>query len=72
LETQAQLALRNKFAFFNLFASMGGQGSIISWANHHPAWAIKDYVHPTEDGSQVIGAMLYKAIQYEYKKLPIQ
>lgn len=72
LETQAQLALRNKFAFFNLFASMGGQGSIISWANHHPAWAIKDYVHPTEDGSQVIGAMLYKAIQHEYKKLPIQ
>lgn len=72
LVTQALLAKRHQFAFYNLFQSMGGEGTIIRWANHQPALAIKDYVHPTEDGSQLIGAKLFKAFQNDYKKLSIQ
>ena len=68
LETQAQLAFENGFAFYNQFESMGGAGSIVQWANETPSLANKDYVHPNGRGADILAEKLYHAIQNDYKK----
>ena len=59
---QAQLAYNNKMYFYNLYSSMGGEGSIVNWANMNPSLANKDYIHPNSRGAKVIGDFLYNDI----------
>ncbi|MCT4297482.1 hypothetical protein HZP23_10060 [Elizabethkingia anophelis] len=68
LETQAQLAIENGFAFYNQFESMGGTNSIVKWANETPPLANKDYVHPNGKGADILAEKIYHAIQNDYKK----
>ena len=53
LETQARLAYDHHLAFFNLFQTMGGENSIVNWANQKPALANKDYLHPNANGADI-------------------
>lgn len=69
IETQAKLAFDNGFAFYNQFQSMGGENSIVKWANEKPALANKDYVHPNSKGADVLAEKLFHAIQNDYKTL---
>jgi lysophospholipase L1-like esterase len=64
---QAQLAYNNKMYFYNLYSSMGGEGSIVNWANMNPSLANKDYVHPNYRGAKVIGDFLYNDISKIHK-----
>ncbi len=59
---QAQLAYNNKMYFYNLYSSMGGEGTIVNWANMNPSLANKDYIHPNSRGAKVIGDFLYNDI----------
>ncbi len=65
---QQKIAYENGIAFYNTFSSMGGDGSMNKWVNDKPALAYKDYMHPNDRGSEVIGKSIYDAIMYEYQK----
>ena len=71
METQAQLAIENGFAFYNQFESMGGTNSIVKWANETPPLANKDYVHPNGKGADILAeksTMLYRMIIKVFKE----
>jgi hypothetical protein len=55
LAAQKQAALENGCAFWNLFESMGGKGSMISWVEQQPPLGNKDYVHYTTLGAEKVG-----------------
>lgn len=68
IEIQARLALEHQFAFYNQFATMGGENSIVKWANSTPALANKDYTHPNHKGAEQLAEYLYTALINDYKK----
>lgn len=68
IQTQAKLAMEHNMAFYNQFASMGGENSIVNWANQTPPLASKDYIHPNAKGAEVLAEKIYKAIIEDYKK----
>lgn len=68
LELQAQMSFDKNIAFYNLYQSMGGNGSIVNWANQTPALANKDYIHPNAKGAEVLGTKIFEAFQNDYKK----
>lgn len=49
-------------AYWSLFESMGGSGSMARWANSSPALAGNDYVHFTRLGAQKAGELMTEAI----------
>jgi hypothetical protein len=48
---------------------MGGEGSMVRWVESDPPLAYKDYMHPNDRGSEIIGKSIYDAITYEYRKM---
>lgn len=54
-------------AYWSLFESMGGTGSMIRWASAQPPLAGKDYVHFTRLGAQRAGELLTEAFLMGYK-----
>ncbi len=50
ISMQHAAALRNKVAFFNTFASMGGADRMAQWVTGEPRLAYKDHVHLTDLG----------------------
>jgi lysophospholipase L1-like esterase len=68
VKTQAETAYRNNAAFFNLYQSMGGPGTMVRWADSSPALANKDYVHPNFLGADALGNMLYEAFMKDFRK----
>ncbi len=66
LQLQAQLALKHGFAFYNQFQSMGGENSIVRWAEENPALANKDYIHPNAKGTEILAKKIFSSIQKDY------
>lgn len=58
LQAQRKAALCNGAMFWDGFAAMGGEGSIIKWVNSTPPLATKDYTHFTYYGAKHIGQKL--------------
>lgn len=58
--------LSNNAAYWDMFAVMGGENSMIQWVSHQPAWAGPDYVHFTEAGAEKIAKVLSKAFLTHY------
>ncbi len=67
VETQAKMAYDNNLSFFNLFETMGGENSIVKWAQEDPPLANKDYVHPNGRGTDILAEKLYHALLKDYK-----
>lgn len=67
VETQAKMAYDNNLSFFNLFETMGGENSIVAWAQKEPPLANKDYVHPNGRGTDILAEKLYHAMMKDYK-----
>lgn len=67
VETQAKMAYDNNLSFFNLFETMGGENSIVAWAQREPPLANKDYVHPNGKGTDILAEKLYHAMMKDYK-----
>ena len=70
VKTQAELALVNDAAFYNMYRSMGGPGTIVRWAESSPALANKDYIHPNFLGADILGNMMYEAFLRDFRKTP--
>ncbi len=69
VKTQAELAYGNGTAFFNMYKSMGGAGTIVKWADSStPTLANKDYIHPNLRGADVLGNMFYDVFMKDYNK----
>jgi hypothetical protein len=57
LSIQKETASENGCAFWNLFETMGGKGSMISWVDRQPPLGNKDYVHYTSLGAEKVGRL---------------
>lgn len=68
VKTQATMAMDENICFFNLFETMGGENSIVAWANSTPALANKDYVHPNHNGAKKLAGILFDAVMHEVHK----
>jgi hypothetical protein len=72
LKTQHDLAKEHGTAYWNLYAAMGGDGSMTHWVEGDTVLANKDYTHFNRQGAAKVGALLYKAMMDEYKQLEHQ
>jgi lysophospholipase L1-like esterase len=68
IKAQADLAYTNGTAFYNMFSSMGGDGTIVKWADSTTPIANKDYIHPNHKGAEILGTMFYNDFMKEYSK----
>lgn len=70
VRNQAELALGSGAAFFNMYASMGGAGTIVRWVDSTtPTLANKDYIHPNQRGAELLGNMFFDAFMKDYDKV---
>ncbi len=54
-------------AFWNMYAAMGGKGSIVRWNNANPQLAGADYIHFTPLGAKKIATLLYETLELYYR-----
>ncbi len=54
--------------FWNLFQAMGGEGSMVEWANSSPPKANKDYTHLTFAGGRWLARKLFETFEFENKR----
>ena len=64
-------SVRSGAAYWDMYAAMGGQGSMTQWVRQSPPLANEDYIHFTRRGAAKMGDMLYETLMlyYEYYKL---
>lgn len=70
--TQARLAFENGIPFFNLYQTMGGSGTIVSWAESPEPFAARDYIHMSSRGAKVLGRLFYNALKNDYTRFVCQ
>lgn len=66
--TQAKLAQQNKMPYYNFYQSIGGNGTMVKWADSTQALANKDYIHFNFRGAKVAANIIFKALINDYKK----
>lgn len=54
-------------AYWNMYAAMGGRGSIIRWVEANPQLAGEDYIHFTPLGAKKIAKLLYDTLHLYYR-----
>ena len=54
-------------AFWNMYAALGGRGSIIRWVEADPGLAGEDYIHFTPLGAKKIARLLYDTLHLYYR-----
>jgi hypothetical protein len=57
INVQKEVAIENGCAFWNLYESMGGEGSMIDWVGQQPPLGNKDYIHYTSLGAKKVGSL---------------
>src|SRR5690606_32346027 len=65
---QRYIAQKTGIAFWDLFEAMGGEDSIIKFADSNPALAAKDYTHLTFKGGRKLGIRLVNSLLFEMEK----
>jgi hypothetical protein len=68
IKVQAELAYQTNSIFYNQYATMGGENSIVEWAKMKPSLANQDYVHPNHRGAEVLAGYFFEALMKEYTK----
>ncbi len=70
VDMQRRVALEESCAFFNTFKAMGGEGTMARWSagrgNNH--YVGGDLTHPTPEGAEVVGRLIYEALNDGYTK----
>jgi lysophospholipase L1-like esterase len=69
IKVQAKLAYKNKIPFFNLYKSMGGEGTIVKWADTVPRLANKDYIHFNYKGANKVANIIFNSFINDYNKI---
>lgn len=78
IDVQRRMAVDNQICFWNLFEAMGGDSTMVNWANmDRHAFANKDYTHLTFYGGKkvadiLLGTFLYEKEKYDRKKKSLQ
>ena len=54
-------------AYWNMYAAMGGRGSIIRWVEANPQLAGEDYIHFTPLGAKKIAQLLFDTLRLYYR-----
>jgi lysophospholipase L1-like esterase len=62
VEAQRRAAFKAGAAFYDLFAAMGGAGSIERWATQAPALAQADRVHLTATGYRMVAGWIFSSL----------
>jgi lysophospholipase L1-like esterase len=65
VEAQRRIASKTGVGFWNLFEAMGGEGSMVTYADAKPALANKDYTHLKFAGGRKLAGILMQTILYE-------
>ena len=68
LKIQATLAYNNNIPFFNIYQTMGGNGTIVKWVEGGERLAAQ-YIHPSPKGAVILGQQLYRAFMKDYQKI---
>lgn len=71
---QRRVAAEMGCAFFDEFTAMGGEGTVARWCEARPRLMGGDFTHPTAQGSEIVGTLIYDAIirafeEYKAKSL---
>ena len=69
ISMQQKIAYESGIAFYNLYESMGGEGSMTRWVESKPSLAYKDYTHPNSLGDELMGKALFEAFMFEFQKV---
>ncbi|MBX2896237.1 MAG: hypothetical protein KF763_12385 [Cyclobacteriaceae bacterium] len=72
-KTQLKIAQRTQIAYWDLFEAMGGENSIVKFAEAKPPLAAKDFTHLTFLGGRRLAKKLADALLFErtrYEKKP--
>ena len=59
---QRRIAAETGCAFFDEFTAMGGEGTVARWREARPRLMGGDFTHPTVQGAEIVGTLLYDAI----------
>lgn len=59
IRVQKSIADSTNSAFFNLYEAMGGEGSMVRWAEAEPSLANKDYTHFNSRGAKKAAGLFY-------------
>jgi alginate O-acetyltransferase complex protein AlgI len=62
INAQREAALEENAIFWDSFAAMGGESSIVEWAHKKPALAQNDFVHFTYTGADTLSRMLVSSL----------
>ena len=68
IEAQRKIAKNAGVAFWDMFAAMGGQNTIVKYVLNSPPLANKDFTHLTFKGGEKIAGIFTNTLLYEYKK----
>lgn len=73
-DSQREIARKSQIAFWDLYAAMGGENTMIKYVEAQPPLAAKDYTHLNFRGGQIIAkkladALLYERNRYENKSI---
>lgn len=68
IDTQRELAKETGVVFWNLFDAMGGENSIVDFANQKPPLANKDYTHLNYRGGRKIANIFTETLLFEKSK----
>jgi lysophospholipase L1-like esterase len=59
---QRRIAAEMGCAFFDEFTAMGGEGTVARWCEARPRLMGGDFTHPTAQGAEIVGTLIYDAI----------
>jgi lysophospholipase L1-like esterase len=65
---QRKLAAELNCAFFDTFTAMGGEGTVARWFEARPRLMGGDFTHPTAQGSEIVGTLIYEALMKSYEE----
>lgn len=69
---QRRIAAETGCAFFDTFTAMGGEGTVARWREMDPKLMGGDFTHPTAQGSEIVGSLIYDALMRAYDKFRIR
>ncbi len=74
VSAQRSIAKKNKVAFWDLYTSMGGENTIVNWAQNIPKLAAMDYTHLSGLGAKKVADIFYDKLMaskayYEQNKI---
>jgi lysophospholipase L1-like esterase len=68
VDLQRRVAMETGCAFFNTYAAMGGEGTMAKWAALPKRLVRSDLTHPTAEGAEIVGRLIYEALYDGYTK----